>query len=96
LVSLFQKHNGDGQIFFTNFVILQTKNLGTYWLKNCVFTGVHSSNLPIFLLKIQILNMTNLGKKEKTQQEGALNQSNKISKISKICPTIIVHNIIRE
>jgi predicted MFS family arabinose efflux permease len=49
-----------------------------------------------FWLKIQILNMTNLGKKEKTQQEGALNQSNKISKISKICPTIIVHNIIRD
>jgi hypothetical protein len=40
--------------------------------------------------------MTNLGKKEKTQQEGALNQSNKISKILKFCPTIIVHNIIRE
>jgi len=97
LVSLFQKHNGDHEIFFTNFAVLQTKIFGTFWLENCVFTSVKSSNSPFFI-KNKYFKYHKLGKKilKNPQQEGALNQGNKISKILESFPTIIqsLHKII--
>jgi hypothetical protein len=66
-------------------------------LENCVFSSVHSSNLPFFFIKNPNSKYHKRGRKKKNpQQEGGLNQSNNFFKILEICPTIVqsVHNII--
>lgn len=98
LVSLFQKHNGDHERFFSQILLFYRPKIWEHFGWRIVFLLVYI--IVIFLIFIKNPNFKYhklWGKKIlNPQQEGALNQSNKISKILEIFPTIIqsVNNII--